>query len=213
MYGLYGEFKRAPGYALVSRKKSSDGVILETAVFRKQIAPNAFWKRLGVADGFEMLVVGKAYRGRHIGRAVKDFAAALFTDGAEELTLPGGQKITAGGAGHLVGFIGHNHLMDVAREDYPFKKVTKTGRRQKGAFVLCCRSYSYFSRHVLDRRVHNLVMTKSLMAPESYTVRYLLDAVAKGGEIRELRKACAAAYANYQKISSRAAERVFHSGD
>mgnify|MGYP000444906895 CR=1 FL=1 len=211
MYGFHGEFRRSKDWKRLSYRKKK-GKILAQAVFSKRFRPNSFWRKLGVKRPFTAYLIGKAYRGRFIRQTVTQFTKDVYQDNTEILTLPGGKQIRAGGQSHIIGFIGHNYLMDIKAAQYPFKKLRRKQQLQKGVFILACRSFSYFSKYILNTKTHNLAMTRTLMAPESYTVRAMLNQFAKGSNLKGIWRSCVRAYAKYQRIRFRAAGTVFRSG-
>ncbi|MFC1586683.1 hypothetical protein ACFL54_00095 [Planctomycetota bacterium] len=213
MYGLYGEFNRAKDWKRVFYRKSHNCDILETVIYRKKFEANPFWRNLQVSDSFDLYLIGKAWRGRYIAKAGEAFTRNTFTDIPEKIQLENGITLNAGGQSHVVGFIGHNYLGEIARDKYPFNTIKRNQSLEKGAFILACVSYPSFGQHIINQYTHNLAMTKSFMAPESYTVRYLLDSLAAGNEHTDFHNACAKAYGKYQRISVGSAKTVFHSGD
>lgn len=212
MHGLFGELRRSRRWRLVARRRGVSPDIFEVAVFSRRFAPGRFWRRHGVRRPFKVYVVGYAWRGRRIGRAVSAFVRDVYNDRSAILQLKAGNRIAGRGGSHVVGFIGHNHLMDVSVRRYPFSGVRRSQRLAKGVFVLACRSHRYFARRMLNSNTANLAMTRTLMAPEAYTVRYLLNALASGADSRGLLQACVAAYARYQRINRRRARTVFRVG-
>ena len=57
-----------------------------------------------------------------------------------------------------------------------------------------------------------LLLTTNLMAPEAYTLDAAVTTWAKGESSAKVRESAAAAYANYQKISVKAARGLFTGG-
>jgi len=212
MYGFQGEFRRSSDWKKVySRKLNTD--LLEVTVFSKTVKPELFWKKLGVQKSFSIYLIGKAYRGKKIRTAVVDFIRTTFQDKGDKLKISDAVTLNGGGQSHILGFIGHNYLMDIPAKDYPFAKTKRNQSLHKGIFILACKSHTYFAGPMLNFRTHNLATTKTLMAPECYTLRYLTDALLQGANHNTLQQACAKAYSKYQKISLTRASSVFRSGN
>jgi len=76
------------------------------------------------------------------------------------------------------------------------------GARARSAIVLACVSASYFGPILRARGAHPLLMTRSLMAPEAYTLDAALSRWLSGGTPGDVRSAAAAAYCLHQKCKS-----------
>ena len=187
------------GWKRVEQRSNKAGAILERIVFRREVAiggrSTTIW---AVAD---------AWRGREIRSAIAEFMQHAAGEHAVDVVVEEkGKSLTlhAGGASHLVAYVGHDGLMefDVA-EPQP-----RTARRP-AAVVLACVSRHYFGAYLQRIGTPMLVMTSGLMAPEAYT----LDAVARSwfsnGSVTEAREAAAVAYDRHQKCGLRAARRLF----
>ena len=174
-------------------------VVLERAVYRMRIRrPSLSWRRLGVTKGFDVYLIALAYRGQHIAKAM----GALIRDVSAEpkssstLTLKkGGVTLPLGAAGHLVGYAGHNHLMDVT--SYAWPRFTR--RTPLGFFALACMTAPYLGPRLARRGSPALLLTRTLMYPGAFTIEGLLRAFAGGGDQRAVFRGGADAYAHYQK--------------
>ena len=80
------------------------------------------------------------------------------------------------------------------------------------AVVLACKSHGYFTEPLGKVGCKPLITTSGLMAPEAYTLDAIIRSWAAGEGPEAARRAAAGAYAKYQKISRRAAERLFVAG-
>ena len=109
-----------------------------------------------------------------------------------------GREIAAGGAAHLVAYVGHNGLMDFA---VPELRPGSGNASPRVAVVLACYSDDYFSK-LLRPHAAPLVMTDSLMAPEAYVLEAVVTGWFAGASpSRGGRRRRRSAYARYQKIS------------
>lgn len=179
--GLRAWFDRARGWERIHLDSGDGKLILERVVYRLRVSrPSRAWRGLGVRDPFELLLVGLAYRGVKINRATDRFIAQVAGEAGGSLRLADGRTIPTGGRGHLVGYAGHNHLMDVTLlGSYPWPRVTR--RRPLGYFALACRSAPYL-RNRLCRTggARALLLTRTLMYPGAFTIDGLLRGIAAG---------------------------------
>ncbi len=132
-------------------------------------------------------VTAEAWRGSEIKACLTAFEMALVS-----------------GNHDLCAYIGHNVLMDGAVSP-PDKKAVKPA----DAIVLCCVSESYFKERLTSLGVKPVVLTTQLMYPGSFILRDTLPSWAKGSPPEDLRNSAAAAYAQNQGISKKAAAGVF----
>ena len=209
MFGYYQMFMKSKEWEKVYESTIND-TILRRVVFRRTVAPNKFWKDQGIKNNFEVYVVLDAYRGMDIKKAVEDYFRYLYTD--ESLAITFGEKqIIAGGQSHIIGYAGHDYLMGV--DEWPFSEIERKGNLTRGTFVLACLSEHYFKERIAGDNTHILLLTRSLMAPEAYTALALIEAFLKGENYQGILDASARAYAQYQKISGKAALKVFTNGN
>ncbi len=173
--------------------------ILARAVYRMRVRrPAARWRRLGVKKGFEVYLVGLGYRGLRIGEAMSTFITQVSRDPRAKvttLTLSDGTRLAIGAASHLVGYAGHNHLMDVTSYRWP----RWSRKRPLGYFALACMTAPYLARRLSGRQASGLLLTKTLMYPGAFTIDGLVRAFAKGGDQLAVFRGGADAYARYQK--------------
>jgi hypothetical protein len=78
-----------------------------------------------------------------------------------------------------------------------------------GAIVLDCKSRDYFKEPLAAAGCRALLLTAGFMAPEAYTLDAAVRAWAAGSDPKAIRRRAAAAYAEYQKCSVAAGERLF----
>ena len=161
------------------------------------------------ASPTQVLLVAEAWRGRNIADAIHYFLELNRGEHAERMRA-GGLEFDAGGAAHLIVFVGHNGLMDFAAPSLP---PSKTLPEPHASVVLACMSDSYFAA-LLSGNSLPLITTSGLMAPEAYTLAALIEAWFSGADGSQVRLAAASAYAKYQRSSERAARRLFvtHAG-
>jgi hypothetical protein len=202
---------RAPGYRRVFLDRGDGRIVLERAVYRRRILPNGVWRRLGVkAEPFDLYLVALAYRGTEIGRASARFIEEVASERGESLQLPGGRTISYGGKGHVVGYAGHNHLMDAF--DYSFPKLVRG--KPLAYFALSCLNASYLARPLHSPQTRALLLTRSLMFPGAFTIEGLLSGLADAAPIATVYGRGVERYARFQKRPERAIRSAFiHEGE
>lgn len=133
---------------------------------------------------------------------------ALASGLEERVTLTGREPLVlrAGGGAHVVAFVGHDGLMDVAAPDITPPAATTPAR---GAIALACFSRSYFGPLLVRTGAELLVTTNGLMAPEAYVLDAALRRWFEGGSADDARSAAAAAYDRFQRCGARGARRLF----
>jgi hypothetical protein len=171
--------------------------LLERAAFSRTLPPGPW----GAPAAGELIVVFEAFDARAIDRAL-----ARFFDGAA-----GGATVTLGDADrrrtlavHVVGWAGHNRLMD----DVPLPKIAAKGTAIP-SFVMACESESYFGAPLRKLGSAPILTTKTRMAPEGYVVDALVRALGDAASIDDVRGRTIDAYAKWQRLERRAASGVF----
>jgi len=201
MYGVRTFLSGKGGWKLaaeVSKRPKGvlDKIVLETTVVRS-------------GRKVEVYLVAEAWDGREIESAIKRFLELTAGRSVEEIdvkTARGVEKLRAGGASHLMGYVGHNGLMDFSLDRLP---RGLPGAKARSVIVLACKSKPYFQRHLKQTGAHVLLLTTGFMAPEAYTLDAALRSWAGGGEPEQVREGAARAYQKYQKCSLKAAENLF----
>lgn len=205
--GFRGYFERKESFWELVRVFPEGDTVLELAVFKKRIAPNERWCDLfGVKDSFDIYLVGLAYRGRYINVVLRDFFRAALTDSGFSIRLTDTTVIEAGGASRIVGYMGHNGLMEITLDS---TDLISKGKKQKGVFALACVSSFYFN-HLLDYpQINRLALTTQLMGPFAYAASGLVESVILCETREERLMRTARAYDKYQKCGVKAARGIF----
>lgn len=154
-------------------------------------------------------LIADAWDGQHIKAAVRRFLEMAAGGAREEVPVAGGesvQSIDAGGAAHIVAYVGHNGLMDFS---VPGSPAGTEGGAPRSAIVLACASKDYFLDHLQAASAHPLLLATGLMAPEAYTLDAVVRAWLSGAASAEALDAAAAAYDRYQKCGIGPARRLF----
>jgi hypothetical protein len=197
MYGVKGFLRRSPEWKTLTLPAPVDARVLDRVLFRRQVT----------RDGKPATVylLAEAWQGRHIEGSIRQFLEMTRGQHAESIRVDG-REISAGGAAHLIAYVGHNGLMDFAA---PVLKPAADGQPPRVAVVLACYSDDYFAG-LLRPHAAPLVTTASLMAPEAYVLDAVVTGWFAGAAPGAVVGAAADAYARYQKISNRSAQRIFH---
>ncbi len=108
----------------------------------------------------------------------------------------------------MVVYVGHDGLMDFSLER-TFRGDADSKRK---LMILACASKQYFGSALRPTGAEPLLWTTNLMAPEAYTLKAALDGWIAGETSEQIRDRAAAAHAKYQKISEKAAIKLFAAG-
>lgn len=198
LYGVKTHLARSSDWTRV-KVDTPDGVV-ERVVYRASIERGE--KRVTA------FIVADAYRDIHA--AIEKTLRYAGGYDSEKLKLSDGPTLDAGGAAHLIAFVGHNGLMDFALPSVPGEKESAPPR---SALVLACASRGYFEDPLTRAGSHPLLLTTGLMAPEAYVLEDVIEAWLSGSSPDETREAAAKAYDHYQKCGLRGARRLFRTTD
>ena len=196
MYGVRSYLRNQPGWQPVNIPASTDPRVLDRVLFRTELTRNG--------RSTQVLLVAEAWRGRNIADAIRYFLELNRGEHVQRMRA-GDMQIDAGGAAHVIVFVGHNGLMDFA---VPALPAARAEARPHASVVLACMSDSYFAE-LLKKDSLPLITTSGLMAPEAYTLVALLESWFSGADGAQVRLAAARAYAKYQRTSENAARRLF----
>lgn len=194
---LYGVEKFLPkkGWRIVERATMADPRILSRVIFERRVKRDRRTVRV--------VLIADAWAGPHIRDAtIRYFEHAAGRD--SEIVTVGDERVAAGGSAHVVAYIGHNGLMD-----FDIPEVAARGAGTTAAIALACISKDDFLP-ILERvNAEPILLTKSLMAPEAYTLDAALVTWFAGGTSQDVYVAGSDAYCVYQKCSTRTARKMF----
>lgn len=201
LYGLRTWFSR-PGSGweempLAEGLEPREEAIVEARVFRKMYEASGTWRSRGVGDAFPVYLVALAYRASSSTRALEDYFGAVSGASPRVIELASGEKLHAGGDGHVVGFVGHNYLMGRSQQ-WLASDAHREALRPIATFVLACDSEPYFGPRLDGESIVRLVMTHEFMAPEAYSLEAILDGLALGIAADDIRMEVVQAYAGIQ---------------
>lgn len=192
-YGVRTHFDKAPEWQRIGSEKPTEAHILERVI----------WKH---RDSLVYLVAD-AYDGRNIREATEDLLRFASGAGADSISVAG-QRIGIGGAAQLIGYVGHNGLMDFRLE----REFPRKDKRSREAIILGCISKRYFTEPLRTTGASPLLWTTGLMAPEAYTLRDALGGWVLCETPEAVRERAAQAYDRYQKCGINGARRLLVTG-
>ena len=116
--------------------------VLDLRVWRREVATPARWRAAGAPKRVTVYVVAQAWRGTAIDRALGRYAEDLYGAHTQAITLADGTTLAAGGDAHVVAYVGHNRLMDLATFDW--RAIAASGDdRSRGVIAIACHTAPY----------------------------------------------------------------------
>lgn len=191
-FGVKAYFKNSKDWALLKTQKL-DAVRLERLVF-KHTRSNFY-------------LIADAYDGKYIQKCTKDFLQSSSGQ-VKDTLMTGNRVIGIAGNSKLVAYIGHDGLMDFQLTE-TFNNVDN---KKRDIIILACYSKKYFSPHLKNANVNQLVWTTGLMAPEAYIIHDAITAYTNKETNERIRTRAALAYSKYQKCSEKAARNLLVTG-
>ncbi len=176
------------------------GSVLDRAVFFGMISRNG--------KPAPTYLIADAWDGAAIRAATERFLKMASGGSPEQVSFRKGTetvRLAAGGAAHLVAYVGHDGLMDFSLPPTPALSERKAG----SSLVLACASKPYFLDRLRTGGSHPLLLTTGLMAPEAYTLDAAVRAWAAGSSVAAVREAAAQAYQKFQKTGIGGARKLF----
>jgi hypothetical protein len=171
--------------------------ILAVRVWQRSLEVPRAWRRPGMPARFTVYLVGYAWRGRAIDDALAAYLRDLYGDEARPIPLATGGQVVAGGAARIVGWVGHNRLMDTRADWSALARLN--GSRRKGTLAVACYSASYLKPAVRAPNRVPLLMTASLVMASSVAFESGVMAFLGGGDLAAIRRAGATGYASGQR--------------
>ena len=191
-YGVRTFFKNAAEWKLVSKRKAVSPIILERCIF-KHITQDVYL----IADG---------YKGDKIKTCNENFFKSASGNSTDTIMLK--DKTIELKKAQLVGYVGHDGLMDFAIDNYPIKK----GTDKKDVIILACASRSYYKEGIKSAGANPLLWTTNLMCPEAYTLKAAIDGWLLNETGTQIHLRAAEAYNQYLKCGMKGAKNLFATG-
>ncbi|MGC3988658.1 MAG: hypothetical protein QM796_03020 [Chthoniobacteraceae bacterium] len=139
--------------------------------------------------GGNMVLIAHAFRGAAMKQCIQAYEDAV-----------------AHGRYDLVVFVGHDGLMDTWQPG-PLKAPDQ--KKTPDCAALCCLSEEFMAKRLQAAGGHSILLTTQRMYPGAFILEAILDPWNAGKGTKDLRESAATAYAQNQKISTRAALGVF----
>ena len=201
LYGVRTYLSRSAQWTRVHLGRPEDRRVLERIVLYTEMDRDR--------RAVPVYIVADAWDGAQIREAMAAYFEMTAGRSAESVTVKHEHEtiaLSAGGASHLVAYVGHNGLMDFSLEE---PVAPDSGSSTRSALALACASKSYFVDHLRSAGAHPLLLTTGLMAPEAYTLDAAIRSWVTDGATAAVRAAAAGAYDRYQKCGLSAARRLF----
>jgi hypothetical protein len=182
--GGIASYLRAQRYRELEYTILPDGPIAIRARYAKQLPAGAALRSRGIAR-VPVEITALAYRGAQIGSAMFDFVRAVHE-------APGG----ASDAPHVVGYIGHDYLLDAYDRLALERARAGNSRVPQAVFALSCLGQRYIRPAIERPNAHILVLNRGLTYPGAWTVGGLLDGLAHGDSHGAIHRRAAQAFAD-----------------
>jgi hypothetical protein len=207
--GFRGWFgRRGSAWTQVYKAGHEHPDILEVRIWRQRVQPTRTWRSRGVTRRFDVYVVAHAWRGKAIGSSMDAYVGDLFGDAPRVIELEGGVALRAGGAAHVVSYVGHNGWMDVEQYDWDAARQRARGPA-KGTIAIACITKDYLADAVSAEERVPLIMTTSLMFAGAHGFEGAVSAFARGEGLSAIHRGAATNHALGQKKSLRAVWSAF----
>jgi hypothetical protein len=203
---------RAAHWQRVSIAYFREGDLAVKAVWRRRLAPGGALRARFVRSSFDAYIVGLGYRGREIRQAMVDYLQAVNRDD-EHREEADHVWLRAGGASHLVGYIGHDYFYDVDDVQPLLSLREGDSRLHKGTFALSCSGHRLIRPAIRRGNAHILILNRTLGFPGAWTAEAIVGAIADGKDARAIHRTAATAFAKGQGVSLPAALGAFAYGD
>jgi len=192
-FGVRTFFSKSANWTKISETNNPKENVLQRIVFKHK-RQNAY-------------LVADAYRGSKMKETIRDFFDAVSGAKLENVKADDATLQILGSA-EMVAFVGHNGLMDFDLDAQPQKK----DEDKRDAVILACASRQYFAAPLKKTGANPLLWTSNLMAPEAYILHDALEGWVNGETAEQVQIRAAAAYAKYQKISQKSAQKLLVTG-
>jgi len=192
-FGIKTFFRKSKNWELISTRKLND-TILERLVFRHK-------------QHKAIYLVADTYNGKYMQQCTSDFLNNS-SGKIKDTLMVAGKTLGIKGHAATLAYIGHDGLMDFQLKE----TFNNTDKVKRDVFVLACFSKKYFAPYLDQANITPVLWTSHLMASEAYIIHDALEIYLKKGTAEEIRNHAAAAYAQYQKCSLKAAKNLLVTG-
>lgn len=193
MFGVKTYFSKSKGWTKLETIPNPKENVIERIIFKHK-TQNAY-------------LIADAYKGSKMRETIDDFFSATTGEKLENVKI-GNETLQILGSANLIAFIGHDGLMDFKFE----RELVKKDENKRDAIILACASRNYFGEHLKKTNANPLLWTSNLMAPEAYILHDALDGWVIGENPTQIQTRAATAYAKFQKISVKSAQKLLVTG-
>ena len=170
--------RRGGGWKREVLAETGDKDVLTVHVYRRTVRASSAWRKAGAPATFSLEVIVRAWRGTAIDRALAQYA----------------KDVSADDGAHIVAWVGHNRLMDLASFEWPAPAKTT-----KGTIAIACHTAAYMEESVSASTRVPLLMTRDFLFANAAPLEGAVLAFASGGTYAQIRSDAAAAYAGVRK--------------
>lgn len=195
-YGVKSFFNKSEDWEFIRSVKGLSPELLERCV----------WKH----RRFNCILVADAWRGARIKNCTMAFLQEASGNLEDTITVDihGSLQTLMLKKSQLVGYIGHDGLMDFEISDPPKQK----DGAKKDVIILACTSRLYFREAIKSAGANPLLWTTNLMGPEAYTLKAAIDGWLLNESGEKIRMRAAEVYSQYTKCSLKGAINTFATG-
>jgi hypothetical protein len=191
-FGIKTYFKNSKEWTFLKSEKEK-GKMLERLIFKHKTK--------------DFYLIADAYDGQFIQDCTKDFLNSNAGNRKDTLSVHN-ETIGISGNANLLGYIGHNGLMDFSlTEDFK-----NSDNQTRDCIILACKSKHYYSNYIKNSKSNPLVWTTQFMAPEAYTIHDAISGYVLNETPSQIHLRASKAYSKYQKCSLKAASNLLATG-
>jgi hypothetical protein len=194
--GFLGWFgRRGSGWsrvALADATRADD--VLDLRVWHRRVAAAGAWRARGETDPIDVYVVAFAWRGTAIDAGLAAYLDDLYGDAARTIRLADGTELAAGGAAAIVGWVGHNRLMDIEPIDWA-ARAAHGSSTPRGVIAEACQTAPYMADGVSSAARVPLLMTNDFLFAGAHAFEGVVTSFARGADLAMIRRTAAQQYA------------------
>ncbi len=147
---------------------------------------------------FDVYVIAHAWRGTAISQAIDHYVKDLYGSQPTEIKLKNGITLNAGGAAHIVAYVGHSGWMDIPAYDWAKAETTGNSQKPKGTIAVACLTAAYLAQPITSPKRVPLLMTTSLLFAGAHSFEGAVKSFARGQSLPKIRHQAASNYSKGQ---------------
>lgn len=193
--GMKRYFKELPDWKLIKSFLDVDTNILERVVFYKEYKNNA-----------KVYLAIDAYRGDKMKECIDIYLKSLAGIIKDTVKIDN-LSITINGNADLIGFNGHNGLMD----NYT-NFIENIDGKERDAAIVACISYEYFKDYFIAAKAYPLITTTDLLYPGAFIFEAIINSWAQFIPDEQIKNSAGYAYHKEKKCGINCGRRLFKTG-